>query len=114
MSKCYQYKIIQMHLGLRPFTMCIALAMAFAQTSLFYYKIYITPMRPGLLDHSKCVSNGYGLLASKNKCLGKFAYKNPIFLYKVYRPILVLKMCLAIGLVLSPIVFSKCSNNYKI
>ena len=68
-------------------------------------------MRSGHIRPSKCISNGYGLFASTKQASGKFAYKIHIFLiyivYKVYRPILVLKMCLAIDLVLLPIVFSK-------
>ena len=77
-------KIIQMHLGLRPFTMCIALAMAFAlKYQCFTIKYKLSPCVQVILDHSKCVSNGYGLLASKNKHLANLPTKIHIFIQGV-------------------------------
>ena len=38
-------------------------------------------MRPGHIRPSKCVSNGYGLFASKNKRLANLPTKNSYFSY---------------------------------
>ena len=75
--------------------MCIALAMAFAlKYQCFTIKYKLSPYVQVILDHSKCISNGYGLFASKNKHLANLPTKIHIFLiyivYKVYRPNLVL------------------------
>ena len=71
-----------MRLGLRPFTMCIALAMAFAHKyQCFNIKYKLSPCIQVILDHSKCISNGYGLFASKkNKHLANLPTKS-IFFY---------------------------------
>ena len=93
--------------------MCIALATAFAlKYQCFNIKYKLSPCVQVILDHSKYISNGYGLFASRNKRLANLPTKFIflfIFFYKVYRPIWSLKkkMRLGIGLVLSPIVFSK-------
>ena len=90
-SNAINTKIIQVRLGLRPFTMCIALAMAFAHKyQCFQYKI--TSMHLGHI----WPSNMY------KQWLWPFGFQNNVFsysiylllcvtFYKVYRPIWSLK-----------------------
>ena len=73
-SNAINTKIIQMHLGLRPFTMCMALATAFAHKhQCFQYKLFQCIWV--IFDLQMCISNGCGFFASKTSIWYKFAYK---------------------------------------
>ena len=78
-SNAINTKIIQMCLGLRPFTMCIALAMALPTNISVSMQIFVTLVTFQcvwvIFDLQMCISNDYGLFASKTS-IWQFCLQN--------------------------------------
>ena len=67
-----------MHLGLRPFTMCIALAMALVTNISVLIQNY-SNVSGSYLTFKRCISNGYGLFVSK-RSVWQICLQKPYFL----------------------------------